>query len=85
MSIGSVGNGKRGSALLSTVEETMADLKVGRAKLYELINSGELESFTEGRSRKILEESKQAYVQRRLEAERLRRARRAKGADATAA
>jgi hypothetical protein len=85
MSIGSVGNGKRGGALLSTVEETMADLKVGRAKLYELINSGELESFTEGRSRKILEESKEAYVKRRIEAERLRRARGAKGAGATAA
>jgi hypothetical protein len=73
MSIGSVGNGKRGGPLVSTVEETMADLKVGRAKLYELINRGEIESFTEGRSRKILEDSKLAYVQRRLEAERQRR------------
>src|SRR5476651_631178 len=60
--------------LLSTANETMADLKIGRARLYELINSGELESFTCGRSRKILEASKQAYVQRSLEAERQRRA-----------
>jgi hypothetical protein len=75
MSIISVGNGKRSTPLLSTVGETMADLKVSRAKLYELLNSGEIESFNEGRSRKILEESKQAYVQRRLDAERQRRGR----------
>jgi len=73
------------SSTVSTVTETMVDLKIGRAKLYELINSGEIESFTEGRSRKILEESKQAYVQRRIEAERLRRARGTKGAPANAA
>jgi hypothetical protein len=60
--------------LLSTVNETMVDLKIGRARLYELINSGEIESFVSGRSRKILEESKHAYVQRKIEAERQRRA-----------
>jgi hypothetical protein len=73
------------SSTVSTVTETMVDLKIGRAKLYELINSGEIESFTEGRSRKILEEPKQAYVQRRIEAERLRRARGTKGSTSASA
>ena len=75
MSISSVGNGKRSGPRLSTVEETMADLRVSRAKLYELLNSGEIESFTGGRSRKIVEESKELYIQRRLATERDRRGR----------
>jgi hypothetical protein len=67
---------KRGP-LLSTVGETLAELKIGRAKLYELLNSGEIESLVIGSSRKIVEESKQAYIQRSIEAERQRRSARA--------
>lgn len=61
--------------LVATVNETMATLKIGRAKLYELLNTGELESFLEGSSRKITWRSIDAYVQRRLEEEAKRRGR----------
>jgi excisionase family DNA binding protein len=72
MSISSVGNG---DALLCTPNEAMATLRVSRATLYGLLNSGELESFTEGKSRKIVAQSLQAYIRRRLEAEAQRRGR----------
>jgi Helix-turn-helix domain len=61
--------------VVETVNETMAILKIGRAKLYELLNSGELESYLEGSSRKITCRSIDAYVQRRLEEEAKRRGR----------
>ncbi|MBM7482679.1 hypothetical protein ACVWWI_004009 [Bradyrhizobium sp. USDA 3686] len=61
--------------VVATVNETMATLKVGRAKLYELLNSGELESYLEGSSRKITWCSIDTYVQRRLEEEAKRRGR----------
>ena len=32
-------------ALVATVNETMAALKIGRAKMYELINNGQLQSY----------------------------------------
>lgn len=52
--------------LVATVNETMLALKVGRAKLYELLNANELESYLEGSSRKILWRSIDNYVERRL-------------------
>jgi hypothetical protein len=61
--------------LVATVNETMAALKIGRAKTYELINSGELESYLEGVARKILWSSIHTYIQRRLAAEAARRGR----------
>jgi hypothetical protein len=51
----------------------MTYLGVGRAKLYELINANELESYLESSSRKILWPSIHAYVKRRLVAEAARR------------
>ncbi|WP_354258063.1 DNA-binding protein [Bradyrhizobium sp. F1.13.3] len=56
----------------------MAALKVGRAKLYELLNSGELESYLEGSSRKITWRSIAGYFERRLEEEGARRQNRAR-------
>jgi excisionase family DNA binding protein len=53
----------------------MAALKIGRAKIYELLNAGELESYREGGSRKILWRSIEAYVDRRLQQEAARRGR----------
>jgi hypothetical protein len=53
-------------SLVATVNETMNYLGNGRAKVYELINGGELESYLEGSARKILWPSIHAYVQRRL-------------------
>jgi hypothetical protein len=41
-------------------------IDVGVTKGYELINSGELDSFTIGRARRITTESINAFVERRL-------------------
>lgn len=60
-------------ALVATPSETMTYIGVGRAKLYELINENELESYVEGKSRKILWPSIHSYVRRRLAAEAARR------------
>ncbi|WP_338688058.1 DNA-binding protein [Bradyrhizobium sp. 26S5] len=61
--------------IVASVNETMSALKIGRAKLYELLNSGELESYLEGASRKIPWRSIEIYVQRRLAEEAKRRGR----------
>jgi len=53
----------------------MKALLVSRSTLYSLINAGELESYTEGRSRRITAESISTYVKRRLAAEAARRGR----------
>jgi len=45
-------------------------LQMGREQLYKLINSGELESYTEGRARKIEVASIRAYIRRKIEQER---------------
>jgi hypothetical protein len=71
---GNVQLGPNGS-LVATPNQTMAYIGVGRAKLYELINSNELESYVEGSARKILWPSIHAYVKRRLAAEAARRGR----------
>jgi excisionase family DNA binding protein len=41
-------------------------LSVGQTTLYELLKTGELESFLDGRSRKITVESIRRYIARRL-------------------
>lgn len=60
--------------IVASVNETMAALKIGRAKTYELINSGQLQSYVEGVSRKILWSSIHDYIERRLAEEAKRRA-----------
>jgi hypothetical protein len=62
-------------ALVATPNQTMAYIGVSREKLYALINTGELESYTDVKSRKILWSSIHAYVKRRLAAEAARRGR----------
>jgi hypothetical protein len=42
-------------------------LDCGNTRLYELINSGELDSYLDGRARKITVESIRALIARRLE------------------
>ncbi|RZN03820.1 DNA-binding protein [Bradyrhizobium genosp. SA-3] len=64
-------------ALVATVQETMTVLRIGRAKLYELLNAGILESYLEGSSRKITWRSIEAYVECRLREEAVRRQQRA--------
>ncbi|NOJ43017.1 helix-turn-helix domain-containing protein [Bradyrhizobium australiense] len=61
--------------IVASVNETMSALQIGRGKIYELLNSGELESYREGSSRKILWRSIEAYVERRLKEEAERRGR----------
>jgi helix-turn-helix protein len=63
--------------LVATPNQAMKKLQIARAKLYELINSDppELQSYTEGRSRRITVESIDAYIKRRLAAEARRRGR----------
>ncbi|MDB5616591.1 MAG: DNA-binding protein excisionase family [Tardiphaga sp.] len=71
--------------LVASPNQAMKALLVSRATLYSLINDGELESYTEGRSRRITVDSINAYVKRRLAAEAARRARPAKDKAASAA
>jgi len=44
-------------------------LNCGQTRLYELIAAGELDSFLDGRSRKITVESIFRYIRRRLESQ----------------
>ena len=60
--------------LVASPNQAMKALLVSRSTLYLLINAGELESYTEGRSRRITVKSIAAYVDRRLAAEAARRA-----------
>jgi excisionase family DNA binding protein len=41
-------------------------LNIGRTRVYQLLAAGELDSFLDGRSRKITLESVHRYVSRRL-------------------
>lgn len=59
--------------LVVSPNQAMKALMVSRATLYGLINAGELDSYTEGRSRRITIESINAYVRRRLAEEARRR------------
>ncbi|QEU93984.1 helix-turn-helix domain-containing protein [Streptomyces kanamyceticus] len=52
---------------LLTVKETMARLKYGRTKVYDLIRAKRLVSITEGRARRIPESAIQDYIQSRLD------------------
>nr|WP_202512785.1 helix-turn-helix domain-containing protein [Streptomyces sp. SID3343] len=51
------------------VEEVMAWLKLGRTKVYDLMRTQQLESFTVGRSRRIPAVSVRAFIAGRLEEE----------------
>ncbi|MFF3759768.1 helix-turn-helix domain-containing protein [Streptomyces sp. NPDC002185] len=50
-----------------TVPEAMAALKYSRSKVYDLLRSGALPSYTEGRARRIPLDSLRTYIQNRLE------------------
>ncbi|MFI8186409.1 excisionase family DNA-binding protein [Actinacidiphila glaucinigra] len=50
--------------LLLTVEETARRLGIGRTTCYSLISSGEIESVTVGRLRKVPADALPAYVAR---------------------
>ena len=50
-----------------TVPEAMAALKLSRSKVYDLLRSGVLPSYTEGRARRIPLDSLHTYMTNRLE------------------
>ncbi|MFE1231709.1 helix-turn-helix domain-containing protein [Streptomyces sp. NPDC058745] len=50
-----------------TVPEVMAALRLSRSKVYDLLRSGALPSFTEGRARRIPLDSLHTYISNRLE------------------
>jgi excisionase family DNA binding protein len=56
-----------------SVNETCERLNCSRPTVYELIDGGEIESYHQGRYRKIIESSVDAYQQRRLDEEAARR------------
>jgi predicted DNA-binding transcriptional regulator AlpA len=64
-----------GQPLVASPTQAMIALGIGRAKLYEKINAGELQSYVDGGSRKILWDSIRTFIQSRLEAEAARRGR----------
>ncbi|AOP50745.1 helix-turn-helix domain-containing protein [Streptomyces inhibens] len=50
-----------------TVPEVMAALRLSRSKVYDLIRSGTLPSFTEGRARRIPLDALRTYIHNKLE------------------
>jgi len=52
---------------LLTVPDVMARLQMSRTKIYDLIRSGRLCSFREGRSRRIPETALADYITRMIE------------------
>jgi len=56
-----------GSPLLMTVEAAAEMLAIGRTRAYELVMSGQVRSVKIGRSRLVIRESLQEYVDRLLE------------------
>lgn len=59
--------------LVASPKQAMRTIQVSRKKLYELINTGELQSYTEGKSRRIIVKSINEYIERRLAEEAIRR------------
>lgn len=55
--------------IVASPNQAMIALGISRAKLYEHINSGELESYVDGGSRKIMWDSIRSFISRRLAAE----------------
>ncbi|MCZ7415301.1 helix-turn-helix domain-containing protein [Streptomyces sp. WMMC897] len=47
--------------------EAMAALRLSRSKVYDLIRSGSLPSFTIGRSRRIPAEELRSFIRRQIE------------------
>ncbi|MGW6407392.1 helix-turn-helix domain-containing protein [Streptomyces vinaceus] len=50
-----------------TVAEAMAALRISRPKLYDLIRSGALPSFTIGRARRIPADSLHRFIHNQIE------------------
>ena len=68
MSIHSTGLGDLGGALVVKPRQACRLLDCGHKRLYQLLAEGQLESFKDGRSRKITVESIRRYIARGLAA-----------------
>jgi excisionase family DNA binding protein len=55
-------NPNRDEPLLYTIPEAATALRISRTKLYELLDSGDVESVYIGRSRKIPTEALRIYI-----------------------
>jgi excisionase family DNA binding protein len=75
MSITHLQNTDNDGALVASPNQAMKRLLISRSTLYALLNAGDLESYTEGRSRRITIRSINSYVERRLAEEAQRRGR----------
>lgn len=64
-------SGGAAAPLLVKPNAAMTMLCVSRAKLYEIINRREIESFKEGKSRLIIVASIHNYIARKLAAEKV--------------
>ncbi len=59
--------------LLATMKETQSMLRLSRPTIYDLIRAGELECLHVGRSLRLTTKSINAYLERRLAAEKRKR------------
>jgi excisionase family DNA binding protein len=57
-------NASHSEPLLYTIPEAATALRISRTKLYELLDSGEIESIHIGRSRKIPADTLRSYIDR---------------------
>ena len=61
--------------LCVSVRSALRLLDIGRTRFYQLLASGEIDSFRDGpKSRKIIYSSLKSYIERQLQAERQRAA-----------
>ena len=66
MSILSAGRSRDHEPLLVKPADAARMLGCSRTRIYKLVNAGEIDSFSDGRSRKITVESIHGYIKRRL-------------------
>jgi excisionase family DNA binding protein len=75
MSLTNLQTGDSEGPLVASPNQAMKRLQISRSTLYALLNAGDLESYTQGRSRRITIRSINSYVERRLTEEAKRRGR----------
>ena len=56
--------------LAHRIDEAAELLSIGRSRMYELIASGEIQTYQEGKDQRIARDELTAYVERRREAAR---------------
>jgi excisionase family DNA binding protein len=59
-----VAGSPEGSSLLLTIEETAAQLRIGRTRTYELVMGGQIRSVTIGRRRLVVRADLEEFVRR---------------------